>query len=275
MGLFKRKKNPKDELSNILNGYELPSFSEVIMRVLALLRDPESSMPEIAQEINYDPALVMAVFKMVNSAAFGLSRQVDDIRQAVTLLGRGRLESIVLMQAVSTTQPTINASWFDSKLFWKTSAKRATLARHLATKLHPATATHAFTAGMLQDMGIPILAATLGNKYSKVLSAIETGNASRIDAEKDVLAFDHQLVGQLMAEEWNLPEHLVTSISGHHDEGKVDAAVGLVSMIRSDDIDTSVQELVTRVGEGYRMENTEMEDMNNTAFDEASAIVLG
>ncbi len=90
MGLFSRKKNPKDELSDILNGYELPSFSEVIMRVLALLRDPESTMPEIGKEINYDPSLVMAVFKMVNSAAFGLSRQVDDIRQAVTLLGRGR-----------------------------------------------------------------------------------------------------------------------------------------------------------------------------------------
>ncbi len=78
-----------------------------------------------------------------------------------------------------------------------------------------------------------------------------------------------------MAEEWNLPDHLITSISGHHDEKKVDPAVGLVSMIRSTDLDESVQELVARVGEGYRVENTEMEEMVNTAFDEASAIVLG
>ncbi len=182
MGLFSRKKKPKDELSDILNGYELPSFSEVIMRVLALLRDPDSTMPDIAKEINYDPSLVMAIFKMVNSAAFGLSRQVDDIRQAVTLLGRARLESIVLMQAVSTAQPTVSAGWFDVKQFWKTSAKRATLARHLANRLHPATATHAFTAGMLQDMGIPVLVATMNKKYEKVIAASSNDKKTMIES---------------------------------------------------------------------------------------------
>lgn len=275
MGLFTRKKNPKDTLNDMLDGYELPSFSDVIMRVLALLRDPESSMPDIAKEINYDPALVMAVFRMVNSAAFGLRRRVDDIRQAVTLLGRARLESIVLMQAVREAQPPIDVSWFNTKMFWQTSAKRATLARHLANRLHPATATHAFTAGMLQDMGIPILAATLSKKYSKVTEIISKNETSLIEVEKDLLSFDHQFVGELMAEEWNLPEELTRAISGHHDVSLVDPAVGLVSLIRTDNIDQSVQQLVSQCSEGYQLQDSEMNTIITTAFDEAATFNLG
>ncbi len=274
MGLFTRKKNPKDTLNDMLGGYELPSFSEVIMRVLALLRDPDSGMPDIAKEINYDPALVMAVFKMVNSAAFGLRKRVDDIRQAVTLLGRARLESIVLMQAVRDAQPPIDVSWFNTKMFWQTSAKRATLARHLANRLHPATSTHAFTAGMLQDMGIPILAATLGKKYSKVTEIFQKNESPRITIEQDLLSFDHQLVGELMAEEWNLPKPLTKAISGHHDASLVDPAVGLVSLIRTNDIDESVQQLINQCSEGYKLQDSEMDTIITTAFDEAAAFNL-
>ncbi len=274
MGFFRTKNKPKDVLADILEGYELPSFSEVIMRVLALLRDPESDMHAISKEINYDPALVMAVFRMVNSAAFGLRRRVDDINQAVTLLGRARLESIVLMQAVGEAQPKVNESWFNSKLFWQTSAKRATLARHIAQRLHPSTATHAFTAGMLQDMGIPVLAATLGKKYSKVVDITAKNDTPLINVETEVLTFDHQLVGELMAQEWNLPEALTSAISGHHDVKKVDPAVGLVSMIRRNAVDESVQQLIIKCSEGYELPDNEMQTMVTTAFEEASAITL-
>lgn len=274
MGLFTRKSDPKAQLTDMLEGYELPSFSKVVMEVLQLLRDPDSDMPRIAREVNRDPSLVLAVFKMVNSAAFGLRRRVDDIHQAVTLLGRARLESIVLMQAVRDAQPPVSVSWFDQKQFWQTSAKRATLARHLANRLHPVTATHAFTAGMLQDMGIPVLAATLTQKYSKVASVLARDGASIIEVENDLLKFDHQLVGELMAQEWNLPDNLITLISGHHDVTKVDPAVGLVSLIRTENIEESVKDLVLRCGEGFKILNTETETMVATAFEEAAGIAL-
>ncbi len=275
MGIFTRKKNPKDELSNMLNGYEIPSFSKVVMNVLQLLRDPDSSMPAIAKEINYDPALVLSVFQMVNSAAFGLRKRCDDIKQAVTLLGRGRLEAIVLTQAVKTAQPESNVAWFDNKTFWQTSAKRATLARNFASKLHPSTATQAFTAGMLQDMGIPVLVATMNKKYEKVVAASVKDKKTMIEIENDLLTFDHQLVGELMATEWNLPETLIGSISHHHDIEVVDPAVGLVSILRDADLDGSTERLMNTSNERFNLDNEEIEQMIATAYDEAASINLG
>jgi len=275
MRLFKRESNPKAALEDMLEGYTLPSFPQVVIEVLSLLRDPGCGMPEISKEVNRDPALIMAVFHMVNSAAFGLRSRVDDILQAVTLLGRSRLESIVLMQAVQDAQPSINASWFDSKGFWQTSAKRATLARHLANKLHPVTATHAFTAGMLQDMAIPLLTATLTKKYSKVAKAIARNEVSLIEVEQDLLNCDHQMVGELMAKEWNLPDYLIRSISGHHYVSKVDPAVGLVSLIRNEDVESSVKDLVIRCGEDFKIQTSETELMIATAFEEADTITFG
>jgi len=274
MGLFTRKKNPKDELSNMLNGYEIPSFSKVVMNVLQLLRDPDSSMAAIAKEINYDPALVLSVFQMVNSAAFGLRKRCDDIKQAVTLLGRGRLEAIVLTQAVKTAQPESNVAWFDNKVFWQTSAKRATLARNFASKLHPASATQAFTAGMLQDMGIPVLVATMKKKYEKVITTSINDKTAMIDVEKEMLNFDHQLVGELMATEWNLPESLIGSISKHHDIGVVEPAVGLVSLLRDGDVDGSRERLMNTSNERFNLDADEIDKMIETAYDEAASINL-
>lgn len=275
MKFFKRKSDPKAALEEMLDGYTLPSFPQVVIEVLALLRDPECGMPEISREVNRDPALIMAVFHMVNSAGFGLRRRVDDILQAVSLLGRSRLESIVLMQAVQGAQPSMNTTWFDAKLFWQTSARRATLARHLANQLHPVTATHAFTAGMLQDMGIPVLVATLSKKYSKVAAMIANDELSLVDVEQSMLDCDHQVVGELMATEWNLPTYLIESIAMHHDLSKVDPAVGLVSLIRNEDIEASVKDLVAHCHDDFKLQTIATEAMIETAFEEAATISFG
>ena len=273
MGLFRRRKK-ESELTDLLQGYELPSFSTVVMDVLSLLRNKDSEFNDIAKTINYDPAMVLAVFKMVNSAAFGLSRHVDDIKQAVTLLGRARLESIVLTQAIREAQPEIDVKWFNTTNFWSTSAKRATLARHLANKLHPSTATQAFTAGMLQDMGIPVLVSVLNNKYAKVIETISQNDVPIIEVEQDLLKFDHQKVGKLMASEWNLPDQLTTSISAHHNLNDVEPAIGLVSYLKNETLEDSINRVLDKCTNNFNIKEEEVHKIIEQSFEEASTIKL-
>jgi HD-like signal output (HDOD) protein len=72
--IFKRKSGAAgSELRKILGDYELPSFPEVVMNVLRLLRDQESSSKEIAARLETDPGMHVRVLKTVNSASYGLS----------------------------------------------------------------------------------------------------------------------------------------------------------------------------------------------------------
>ena len=89
--LKKRTKKDGQELRDLLNGYQLPSFSAAVINVLGLLREPEASMNDIAKQLEIDPGMHVKVLTTVNSAAFGLSTKVANIPHAASLLGRSRL----------------------------------------------------------------------------------------------------------------------------------------------------------------------------------------
>ncbi|HFC46807.1 MAG TPA: HDOD domain-containing protein, partial [Dissulfuribacter thermophilus] len=75
----RRKKDPKKALKELLNGFELPSFTQTVMNALKKLRDPDVSLSEVAKEIEKDPGMHVMVLKCVNSAAFGLRKKVSNV----------------------------------------------------------------------------------------------------------------------------------------------------------------------------------------------------
>jgi HD-like signal output (HDOD) protein len=245
--LFKKKTEAAEkQLRLILGDYELPSFPEIVMGVLDLLRDPEATSAEIAERLAIDPGMHVKVMKTVNSASFGLTTTVTNLTHAVNLLGRARLESIVVSIAVKTAMPPLDPDLFDSSGFWRSSACRAGVARRLAHHLHPSRQAEAFTAGLLQDLAVPVLVAAKGSAYCDAYNGWKTGEHRRLDTrEKELFGFHHAYVGGLAAEMWGLPEYLVKAIRSHHEpeEDEVDPAVRVVSELR----DGAVEEDVGRV----------------------------
>ena len=65
----------------------LPHFPENIMAVQRLINDPKSEMIDIARHISTDPSMTADLLKLVNSAQFMLPRRVDNIVDAVKLVG--------------------------------------------------------------------------------------------------------------------------------------------------------------------------------------------
>jgi HD-like signal output (HDOD) protein len=126
----------------------------------------------------------------------------------------------------------------DARTFWTTNAKRACLARAIAKRLHPATQLEAFTAGLLQDMAIPVLISAKKNDYCVALETWNSDPESDLaQIEKNTFGFDHQAVGGLMAEEWNFPGYLQEAIGQHHSlngtgQMNIDRAIIAVSSLR-------------------------------------------
>jgi HD-like signal output (HDOD) protein len=277
LNFFKRKKkDPKSELAELLENYELPSFPTVVMNVLTALRNPDFSMTNIAKQLEGDPGLHVKVLKTVNSAAFGLSTRVNNIHHAVTLLGRSRLETIVLSQAVHRALPEVDMPFFDMRQFWSSSARRASLARVLAHHLHPATQIEAFTAGLLQDMGLPILVTLKPREYETILTQWnEEPDVDLIEIEQEHLHYDHSYVGALLAENWELPSYLVTAIAGHHgqaEDAAVEPAIALVAHIRGDSEEDVAEKLAMECVEKYGMNKENVLEMVQTAFEDAEEL---
>jgi EAL and modified HD-GYP domain-containing signal transduction protein len=86
----------------------IPGNRMVYLRLLSALQNPELSVHDLEDLIKPDASLVYRVLRAVNSAAFGQSRQIESLRQALVLLGCGTIRSwasLWAMVAVSGEAP--------------------------------------------------------------------------------------------------------------------------------------------------------------------------
>ncbi len=262
LSLFKKKQRPTRakkpaaitkpaptaaSLNDVLQGYSLPSFPETVMNALRKFKDPDAALTDIGVMLERDPGVSIRVLKMVNSAAFGLRKNVSHVGHAISLLGRARVEALVVSVAVRDMLPIKNTPWFNASAFWMLAAQRAALARAFAEELHPGTATESFTAGLLQDMAVPVLVDLHKERYGRLYQQyLQNPMFNLIEAERAFMGFDHTSVGKLMARKWQLPPDLIDAVAGHHGTAlgvNVAAAVRIVSDLRPSDVEKGMERI--------------------------------
>ncbi|MEZ6194651.1 MAG: HDOD domain-containing protein [Planctomycetota bacterium] len=263
-------------LDEALRGYVPPNFRASSISLLRRLRDPDADTMEIAEGVNANPALMVRLLQMVNSAAFGLDGKVTDARHAVCVLGRGRLESLVLGLTVREALPREPAACFDDTRFWRGSLRRGALARSLAEQLHPAQAMECFTIGVLQDMAVPVLAAARGDDYAPVLREWFSDSQQVPDLsvmENDAIGLTHGSVGRLLGEHWGIPEGILHPIENHHDDSsEVLAAVRLVSFVREGERYPDVERIVEAARQDHDLEPDHVVATVENAFQQADEL---
>ena len=105
LSFFKKKTDPKAGLQKALSGYSLPSFPAAIMQTLERIRDPEACASSVADALSVDPGLSVRVLRLANSAAFSARNKVENLSQAIALVGFSQLETMVLSVGVSGAMP--------------------------------------------------------------------------------------------------------------------------------------------------------------------------
>ena len=96
---------------------KLPQFPDNIVQLQRLINDPESEISDIARQVSMDPSLTADLLKIVNSAQFMLPKKVDNIVEAVKLLGLKGLKNQLYTYG---TQKVLNTKQKD---LWEHSAK--------------------------------------------------------------------------------------------------------------------------------------------------------
>ena len=216
ISLFKKKTDPKAGLQKALRGYSLPSFPAAIMQTLERIRDPNACASSVAEALSVDPGLSVRVLRLANSAAFSARNKVENLSQAIALVGFSQLETMVLSVGVSGAMPGRSSPGYDAVRFWRASARRGVLAHALASIFCPARGSECFTAGFLQDMAVPLLAAQDPDRYGPILERWHAEGGDLCEMEREVYDWDHPEVATWMCHEWDFPENITAAIGSHH-----------------------------------------------------------
>ncbi len=278
MALLKRGKrsaegDPAAGLAEILDGYELPSFPRVVTTAIEKVSSVDADLSDVADTLRDDPGLSVHLLRLVNSASFAPRRPIVDLHQAVMMLGRNQLESILICLAVNKSLPTGGTPGFNSQLFWTTAAKRATVAAAFADVLDPSRRSENFTAALLADLALPVLAQQVDGYGDVLLQAAESDD-SLSDLELRKFAWTHQTVGGLMCATWEFPEKLADSIAHHHDPieaSDILPLVKVVAAVRDFDDDECRQGFTADVTQTFGLPSDQAESILETAFADASA----
>jgi putative nucleotidyltransferase with HDIG domain len=214
---------PTITLQDVMNKVEqLPPLPQAALRVSRLMEEEDSNADRIAGVIRLDAAFTSHVLRLCNSAAYGFSRRISTVKEAVAILGFATLKSMVyLILAKSALDHAVPGYALDRGALWMNSLSCAVYAKHIAQKEKITDLELAFTGGLLRDIGKIILGDFVGESYGKIEEVAVSARLDYLMAEDKVLSFNHCRAGKHLAERWNLPGNLVQVIQYHHHPSKM------------------------------------------------------
>jgi HD-like signal output (HDOD) protein len=197
----------------------LPSLPSLYGEIVEKVKSPDVLLGDVAAIVTKDIGMTAKLLKLVNSAFFGLGRQISDPEEAVAYLGIDTLKSLVLTIHTFDQFDGARVPGFSCEALWQHSAETAQAAKAIAQaeEANPKLVDEAFSAGLLHDSGKLVLAGNFGTQYRDALHLAATDSCSLLEAERRVFGATHAEVGGYLLGLWGLPVPVVEAITLHHD----------------------------------------------------------
>jgi HD-like signal output (HDOD) protein len=214
----------------VAGNVRLASPPLVYGRLMEVLAHPHASSADIARVISEDAGLTSRLLRVVNSAFFSFPRAVDDVAQAVRVVGTTQVRDLALATSVMAMFDHIPREFVDGDSFWRHSLACGVTARAIAGKRGENNVERFFAEGVLHDVGHLILYAHAPHDAAEAMIRARVSGRPLHHCERDVLGFDHADVGLALLRQWNLPEPFQEAVGHHHAPTRalhfpVDAAV--------------------------------------------------
>jgi HD-like signal output (HDOD) protein len=204
-----------DDLREILRGCQISALPQSAIKLMEMAQDPENGPNEFARPLESDPGLAGQILKFVNSSYFGFSREISSVKTAISLVGIKAVNNFALWSAVFSLIPNPKCGTFELKNLWVDSLRRGLLARGIGKQLRLPDAEDLFTAALLQDIAVPVLAKELAKPYALLLAERQDSGQRLSILERETFGWDHAQAGGMLARLWNLPEKFAALLETH------------------------------------------------------------
>ncbi len=198
----------------------LPSFPQIYSEILEELNSPEYSVHAIGETISKDPAISAKILQLVNSAFFGLGRQISHPAEAATLLGLDIIKQLVLTVELFSQFDTnkLCRSGFSLDRLLDHSIRVGMLAKQIALseQSDKVIAEQSYLAGFLHDIGQLILVDHMPEQYKSVLDLEHADPGRSYTAEQAIIGTNHTAVGAYLLGLWGFADAVLEAVAFHH-----------------------------------------------------------
>jgi len=137
----------------------LPSMPSLYAEVMEEVNSPNGSINRVGEIISNDVGMSAKILQLVNSAFFGLPKNISNPVRAVNLLGLETVKALILSVKVFSQFAKSALPGFSVEGLWDHSIRTGVFARNIAKerKLDQNDVDEAFMGGLLHDAGKLIL----------------------------------------------------------------------------------------------------------------------
>ncbi|MGD1075161.1 MAG: HDOD domain-containing protein [Thermodesulfovibrionales bacterium] len=197
----------------ILKALDIPPVPMVALKVIRLIDQPNTSLDDLQRTVIADQALTSRILKIANSSFYGVSRNIDTISEAISIMGFKTLRTIIL--AASTREVYKRFGLTEQKL-WEHSLGVSVAAGIIAADVPLLNNEEAVVAGLLHDIGKVIMNNSQPERFSLITQRINEDRVRFSSIELEVFGFTHAETGYLLSEKWGFPQLLSNIILHHH-----------------------------------------------------------
>lgn len=256
----------------------VPMLPETVQKVERVFNDLNATVSDMADAIKNDPIITAYILKTANSPMYGLSRTVNDITTAISLLGREAVRTFTIASAAnSSMEIDLSPYGMNKETYLARSQLQNALVSRWVSKIDRSILGHLSLASFLLELGKVVISRYLiQSNQSELLSENLEKGISVKQAEIVACGSKSEDVTATLFFRWNFDPDLVHLIRfANEPEDASDAetqemakylkvakeAIGLDGKITDETLKTA-HELIKEYG------------MNQNLFDEAIEKVL-
>jgi len=196
----------------------VPPFPKVAQQVMGLLADPDVTVAQLAEVIQYDQNITVNVLKICNASYFGLPRKISSLDEGLVVIGHDILKDIIITSSSARFYkgPAGEGYFLDEGDLWRHSVATGIMAKMLVPYFKGAEAGAAFTAGLLHDIGKRFLSNFVADDFKKIAAKVAAEQCAFTEAEKFYLGATHAELGGMILQKWGFAPEMIEAVREHH-----------------------------------------------------------
>lgn len=202
----------------------LPALPEASVRILEAINDPDIPIEKLSDVLSLSPGLVARLLGLANSAYFGQTRPIKDLRTAIIhVLGMQLVKSLTVGIVLNVQLDTSQCKSFDTGSFWMHSLLTAMAAQKLQAQTginSSAVSSTIYTGGLLLHIGLLAIVYLFPKAMDEVFAAKQKDYLELSQAIGSHLGLSHYQLGYLLLNKWQLPD-VYQAILNHFEDAEL------------------------------------------------------
>lgn len=250
-----------------VNAGDIFVLPEAVIKVKQLIDDDATSMDDIAEVINYDPAIMSQVLKISNSALYKFPSTITTVTKSIQVIGTRSIYDLVLAYGVANAFKDIDPEIVDLEKFWEQAVSCALLCKYLAEELNIKEPEKLFVCGLLHNLG-ELVMVQLNPDIAMKCALISSEDTPLMLQEKH-LGFSYAKISSELLKIWGIPIDIsqivsTTHVSEQDAQTKEEKVIQLAYLLALNNVNSELYSIHADVTEDlYQSLGMDIESVNN------------